>query len=78
MFEFVRDLIRAKKGQDCTLEERNLMSNAFKSSIEGDRDALKIVRRIAKNEKFSKFGTQIKAFQRKLERNVVTMCNTII
>jgi pentatricopeptide repeat protein len=37
MFEFVKEMIKAKRGQDFTLEERNLLSNAFKSSIEADR-----------------------------------------
>ena len=43
MFQFVKDLISAKKQVDFTVEERNLLSTAFKNSIEADRKSMRII-----------------------------------
>ena len=64
MFSFIKDLLHSKKSHssDFTIEERNLISTAFKNSIDNDRKSMRIIKTVMSNPKFEKYLTQITAF----------------
>jgi uncharacterized protein YktA (UPF0223 family) len=73
MFEFVKEMIEAKKS-DFLDHERTLMLTAFKKVVHRDREAIKLIRDIQKSDKFSQFGSVLAAFKRKLHENIVDRC----
>ena len=54
MLDYLREVIKLKTS-DFTLEERNLLSVAFKNYIQPDRKSIKLVADIAAFDKFAKY-----------------------
>ena len=66
------------KVTDFTIEERNLLSVAFKNLIASDRKALKLVNDVISYEKFSKYGPILTSFRKKVQRSFINKCTTIV
>jgi uncharacterized protein YifE (UPF0438 family) len=66
MVEFLRPILK-EKGGDFTIEERNLLSVGFKNLIGGKRTAIRTIAAIEQNPKYTKFGTALTAYKRKIE-----------
>ena len=68
-------------GQDLSVEERNLLSVAYKNSIGGRRSAWRVLESLEKKEE-SKGQTKhvqfIKEYKAKIEAELVRICNDII
>ena len=77
MVDFLKPLLKAKGG-DFTVEERNLLSVGFKNLIGGKRTAIRTISAIEQNPKYSKFGTALGAYKKKIEGELQKNCQDII
>jgi 14-3-3 protein epsilon len=65
MNQYMKEVVEHKVS-DFTIEERNLLSVAFKNLIASDRKALKLVNDVVSYEKFSKYGPILTSFRKKV------------
>jgi len=77
MVDFLKPLLK-EKGGDFTVEERNLLSVGFKNLIGGKRTAIRTISAIEQNPKYSKFGTALGAYKKKIEGELQKNCQDII
>ena len=77
MFGFLKEVI-SLKDSDFTTEERNLLSVGFKNLIGGKRTAIRTIAAIEQNPKYTKFGTALTAYKRKIELEMQKNCQDII
>ena len=76
MFLYIKDMV-GRKTKDFTLEERNLMSVAFKNMINADRKAIKLVTDISNFEKFQKFEGNLRQYKKKVDKVLAQKCQSI-
>ena len=69
MLEYLKEAIKLKLS-DFTIQERNLLSVAFKNSIITERKAIKLVVDVAAQDKFSKYEPTMKAYRKRLEKGL--------
>jgi 14-3-3 protein epsilon len=77
MVDFLRPILR-EKGGDFSVEERNLLSVGFKNLIGGKRTAIRTISAIEQNPKYSKFGSALGAYKKKIEGELQKDCQNII
>ena len=78
MFSFIKEMLSVKGDADFTIEERNLLSTAFKNSIQGDRRSMRVIEAVGGNKNFEKYHSHIKLFKKKIEKNITNQCVQII
>ena len=61
MVIYIKELLNAKS-DDFSVEERNLISVAFKNWIELERKSIKLVSDLSENPKLSKYKDNMKAY----------------
>ena len=61
MVLYIKDLLQQKK-DDFTVEERNLLSVAFKGLINTERKSIKLVGDLSEHPKLNKFKVNMKAY----------------
>ena len=61
MMLYIKDLLQ-QKTSDFTVEERNLVSVAFKGLINTERKSIKLVRDLSEHPKLNKFTNNMKAY----------------
>ena len=67
-----------EKGGDFSVEERNLLSVAFKNLIGGKRTAIRTIGAIEQNPKYSKHGSALGDYKKKIEEELFKDCENII
>lgn len=77
MVDFLRPILR-EKGGDFSVEERNLLSVGFKNLIGGKRTAIRTISAIEQNPKYSKFGSALGNYKKKIEGELQKDCQNII
>jgi 14-3-3 protein epsilon len=77
MVDFLKPILR-DKGGDFTVEERNLLSVGFKNLIGGKRTAIRTISAIEQNPKYSKFGSALADYKKKIEEELYKDCANII
>lgn len=77
MVNFLKPVLDAKGG-DVTSDERNLLSVAFKNLISSKRTAWRTISAIEQNPKYSKFGTSLADYKKKIEEGLYKDCETVI
>jgi 14-3-3 protein epsilon len=77
MVDFLKPILK-EKGGDFSVEERNLLSVGFKNLIGGKRTAIRTISAIEQNPKYSKFGTALGDYKRKIEGELHKDCQNII
>lgn len=77
MVDFLRPILR-DKGGDFSVEERNLLSVGFKNLIGGKRTAIRTISAIEQNPKYSKFGSALATYKKKIEGELQKDCQNII
>ena len=65
------------KLSDFTIQERNLISIAFKNNIQTERKAIKLVADIANYDKFAKYDQIMKVYRKRLEKALQQKCLAI-
>ena len=73
MVDFLRPILR-EKGGDFSVEERNLLSVGFKNLIGGKRTAIRTISAIEQNPKYSKFGSALGNYKKKIEGELQKDC----
>ena len=77
MVDFLKPILK-EKGGDFSVEERNLLSVGFKNLIGGKRTAIRTISAIEQNPKYSKFGTALGDYKKKIEEELYKDCQNII
>ena len=77
MVEFLRPILK-EKGGNFSVEERNLLSVGFKNLIGGKRTAIRTITAIEQNPKYTKFGTALGHYKKKIEIELQKNCQDII
>lgn len=77
MVEFLRPILK-EKGGNFSVEERNLLSVGFKNLIGGKRTAIRTITAIEQNPKYTKFGTALGQYKKKIEGELQKNCQDII
>lgn len=67
MVDFLNEAIKAKNGENFTIDERNLLSVGFKNQIGANRGAIRTIGAIEQNPKYQKFGDALKSYKSKIE-----------
>ena len=67
MVNFLESAIKAKSGEDFTVDERNLLSVGFKNLIGSQRGAIRTIGAIEQNPKYTKFGGALQTYKKKIE-----------
>ena len=67
-----------QKGGDITVDERNLISVAFKNLISGKRAACRTISAIEQNPKYQKFGEALTNYKDKIETGLIEDCEKVI
>jgi 14-3-3 protein epsilon len=62
------------KGADVTVDERNLLSVAFKNLISSKRAACRTITAIEQNPKYEKFLAALKAYKESVEKKLSEDC----
>jgi 14-3-3 protein epsilon len=78
MVTFLEDAISLKKGEDFTIDERNLLSVGFKNLIGSQRGAIRTIGAIEQNPKYQKFGDALAAYKKKIEKELFDQCMKIV
>ena len=73
MFQYIKEFI-ANKTTHYSLDERNILSVAFKRSIQKNRQAIKFVSDIIESQKFNQFSGVLGQFRDKLHTKIVDQC----
>ena len=77
MVDFLKPILK-EKGGDFSVEERNLLSVGFKNLIGGKRTAIRTISAIEQNPKYSRFGTALQDYKKKIEGELYKDCEDII
>ena len=82
-YEDMLDLMKkvVQLGQDLSIEERNLLSVAYKNSIGGRRSAWRVLESLEKKEEAknqSKHVEFVREYKKKIETELVRICNDIV
>ena len=78
MVTFLNEAIDLKKGEDFTIDERNLLSVGFKNLIGSQRGAIRTIGAIEQNPKYQKFGDALAAYKKKIEKELYDKCMQIV
>ena len=77
MVKFLTPVIE-EKGAKLSVEERNLLSVAFKNLVGSRRTAWRTISAIEQNPKYSHFADAIKSYKTKIEEELYASCEEII
>jgi 14-3-3 protein epsilon len=77
MVHYLQQVVNAKS-EDFTTEERNLLSVGFKNQIGSKRTAIRTISAIEQNPKYSKFGTGLNNYKKKIEQELYNQCIAIV
>jgi 14-3-3 protein epsilon len=77
MVDFLKPILK-NKGGDFSVEERNLLSVGFKNLIGGKRTAIRTITAIEQNQKYSKYGSALQHYKKKIEGELQKDCQNII
>lgn len=77
MIEFLKPVIH-QKGAALTVDERNLLSVAFKNYITQPRSAIRTIAAIEQNQKYAKFSEGMASYKRRIEDELYNNCMEII
>ena len=75
--KIMEDLIKTKEN-DLNLEERNILSSAYKNLVSSRRSALRSISAVEAKEKNSKLISLITELKQTLEKELKDLCNNII
>merc|ERR1712178_607012 len=78
MVKFLQEAIDAKRGEDFTVDERNLLSVGFKNLIGSQRGAIRTIGAIEQNPKYTKFGDALQSYKKKIETELYDKCIEIV
>ena len=78
MVAFLDQAIKAKSGEDFTIDERNLLSVGFKNLIGSQRGAIRTIGAIEQNPKYQKFGDALATYKKKIEKELYEKCMQIV
>ena len=78
MVEYMKQVVN-NFDEDLSVEERNLLSVAYKNAVGSRRTAWRVITSIENKEegKSSKFTPQLKEYKEKVEKELETICNEI-
>jgi len=77
MVHYLQLVVKAKN-EDFTTEERNLLSVGFKNQIGSKRTAIRTIGAIEQNPKYSKFGSGLADYKKKIEQELYDQCISIV
>jgi 14-3-3 protein epsilon len=77
MIEFLKPVIK-EKGASLSVDERNLLSVAFKNYITAPRSAIRTISAIEQNQKYAKFAGAMGDYKRRIEDELYSNCMEII
>ena len=77
MVGFLSEMLDVKAG-DFTIDERNLISLAFKNLVSGKRAAYRTITAIELNPKYTKFGDALAKYKAEIEVQVIADCERVI
>jgi 14-3-3 protein epsilon len=77
MVDFLKPVI-ADKGAGLTQDERNLLSVAFKNLVSQQRTAIRTISAIEQNPKYTKFGSSMSDYKKRIEDELYRNCDDII
>ena len=78
MVDYLGQAIDAKKGEDFTIDERNLLSVGFKNLIGSQRGAIRTIGAIEQNPKYQKFNDALSKYKTKIETELYSQCMRIV
>ena len=78
MMLYIKDMLHTKNNGDFSVEERNLLSVAFKNFINTERKSIKLVGSLSEHPKLVKFKENMKTYQKRLESDLIEKCTMII
>ena len=78
MVQFLEEAIKAKSGEDFTIDERNLLSVGFKNLIGSQRGAIRTIGAIEQNPKYQKFSGALSQYKTKIEKELYDQCMKIV
>lgn len=78
MVDFLEQAIKAKHGEDFTVDERNLLSVGFKNLIGSQRGAIRTIGAIEQNPKYQKFGDALAGYKTRIEKELYDQCIRIV
>ena len=78
MVDFLKKAIKAKSGEDFTVDERNLLSVGFKNLIGSQRGAIRTIGAIEQNPKYTKFAEALQSYKSKIEDELYDKCTSIV
>ena len=76
MIEFLKVL--QNKNEDLTVDERNLLSVAYKNSISERRTAWRAFTSISQNKKYEKYNKSIEAYKVKVVQEMQEICDKVV
>jgi 14-3-3 protein epsilon len=77
MVDFLKPVTKEKKG-NLTVEERNLLSVAFKNLIGQHRTALRTIGAIEQNPKYAHFSEVLGDYKKKIQNELFDFCEGIV
>ena len=77
MYDFMKPVVQ-EKGIDISVDERNLLSTAFKNLVAQRRVAWRTIKAIELNDKYNKYSDSIISYRKKLETRLFRDCEAII
>ena len=77
MMDFLK-IVMETKGGDMTLDERTLISVAYKNVVATKRTTWRTVISVMDNPKYMLYADSLKEYKRKLEDQLYKQCNGII
>ena len=76
MIDFLKVL--HEKTEDLTVDERNLLSVAYKNSISERRTAWRAFTSIAQNKKYEKYSKSIESYKEKVVTEMQEICDKVV
>lgn len=77
MIDFLRPVV-AEKGPEMSIDERNLISVAFKNLVSSKRIAWRTIQAVIGNSKYERYASSIQEYKEKIEQGLETDCYTIV
>lgn len=77
MIEFLRPVI-TEKGPEMSIDERNLISVAFKNLINSKRIAWRTIQAVVGNVKYERYSSSIQEYKEKIEHGLFDDCEFIV
>jgi 14-3-3 protein epsilon len=77
MVDFLKPVIK-EKGANLTIDERNLLSVAFKNLVSQQRTAIRTIGAIEQNQKYAKFAHGMADYKQRIEEELYRNCDEII